>query len=381
MNSKSIIISIAVSILLTSTAYAQTRDELFKEKYIKSTARKVCDWQLANLHTKTATSSGGTEAVPEKGWIRGVFYIGVMAAYRITQDKKYLEKAMLWGGKNDWQLGPRTKHADDQVVGQTYADLFLIKKDTSMVGDLINTFDNMIANPTPGKVLGWSKNKNWSWCDALFMAPPAMAKIADATSDPKYNYLMNTMWWETYEHLYSKTDSLFYRDDRYKIHGDKTGPLTANGQKIFWGRGNGWVLAGLARTIEALPLDYPTRPAFEKVFIEMAIKIASLQGEDGLWRSSLLDSEEFPAPETSSSGFFCFALAWGINHKLLNKETFLPVVESAWSGLNWALQSNGKLGYVQQVGHDPRKVGKDDSMEYGSAAYLLASEQVLILLR
>jgi rhamnogalacturonyl hydrolase YesR len=113
----------------------------------------------------------------------------------------------------------------------------------------------------------------------------------------------------------------------------------------------------------------------------MASKIASLQQDDGLWRSSLYDPNQYPSPETSSSGFFCYALAWGINEGYLDKEHYLPVVKKAWEGLNNAMHDTGKLGYVQQVGHDPRSVSKDDSMEYGTAAYILAAEQVLKLIQ
>jgi rhamnogalacturonyl hydrolase YesR len=111
----------------------------------------------------------------------------------------------------------------------------------------------------------------------------------------------------------------------------------------------------------------------------MAAKLITLQQKEGLWRASLLDPKDFPDPETSSSGFFCYALAWGINNHLLDRETYLPHVRKAWEGLNWALQDNGKLGWVQQVGHDPRDVSKDDSMEYGTAAFLLAGKEMLEL--
>jgi rhamnogalacturonyl hydrolase YesR len=115
--------------------------------------------------------------------------------------------------------------------------------------------------------------------------------------------------------------------------------------------------------------------------MEMASKIASLQQEDGLWRSSLYDPEQYKTPETSSSGFFCYALAWGINEGYLEKDQYLPVVKKSWQGLNGAMDESGKLGYVQQVGSDPRSVSKDDTMEYGAAAFLLAGEQVLKLVR
>jgi unsaturated rhamnogalacturonyl hydrolase len=380
MNQKLIVIT-SVLVFVFNNGFSQTQKDIFSEDYIKSTVQKACDWQFNNLYTETRISSGKMEDVPETGWIRGVFYTSVMAAYRVTEQERYLDSACIWGEGNRWQLGERKKHADDQVVAQTYADLYQLYQHSYMIEPTQQTFKNMIETPEPGPIVGWSKNKNWSWCDALYMAPPAMAKISVMTHNPSYLYLMNSMWWETYLHLYSKEDSLFYRDDRFVIKPDGSGRRTESGKKVFWGRGNGWVFAGLAKLLTWLPEGYTTRPAFEKVYLEMASKIASLQQEDGLWRSSLYDPNQYPSPETSSSGFFCYALAWGINEGLLDKEKYLPIVKKAWKGLSNAMHESGKLGYVQQVGHDPRSVSKDDSMEYGTAAYILAAEQILKLIR
>ena len=320
---KSVIILMLVC-CITSATFSQSAKDFFNKEYIENTMKKATAWQLENLFLETPLSDGGTEPVPETGWIRGVFYTGMMATYRATGDDTFLKTALHWGEKNNWEFGPRTKHADDQVAGQTYAGLFFHYKDEKMIKTMQETFDYMLATPEPGEVVGWSKNKNWMWCDALYMAPPAMAKLAKATGDPKYLYLMNTMWWECYHLLYSEEDNLFYRDDRYVPKPDGSERRTKSGKKVFWGRGNGWVIAGLAQLIPWLPEDYPSKSAFVSVYSEMAQKIASLQQEDGLWRSSLYDVEEYPIKENSSSGFFCFALAWGINEGYLTKINSFP---------------------------------------------------------
>src|SRR5690606_39956071 len=81
----------------------------------------------------------------------------------------------------------------------------------------------------------------WSWCDALFMAPPAFAKYYRLTGDEKYLDYLTEHWWKTSEYLYAQPENLFYRDDRFF---DAKSP---NGTKVFWSRGNGWVLAAIAR--------------------------------------------------------------------------------------------------------------------------------------
>ena len=58
---------------------------------------------------------------------------------------------------------------------------------------------------------------------------------------------MDNEYRATYEYLFDKEENLFYRDWHY------FGKKEANGKKVFWGRGNAWVLAGLAEVLQELP--------------------------------------------------------------------------------------------------------------------------------
>jgi len=331
--------------------------------------RKVCDWQLANL-PDTALIVGRIEPIRNTDWIRAAFFTGVMATYETTGERKYLDAALEWAQGNQWKPGPRPRSADDQCVGQTYAELFFIKKDPEMIAPIRASFDAMMADPKPGR-------EDWWWCDSLFMAPPALARLSVATGEEKYLDYMNSMWWDTTEFLYDAQDHLYFRDYRYKQQEDGTWfRRSPNDKKIFWSRGNGWVMGGTVRVLQYMPKDYPDRSKYVALFREMAGKVATLQCEHGLWSSSLLDAEAYPGRETSGSGFFCYALAWGINQGILDRDEYLPVVEKAWKGLVNAVDESGRLGWVQLVGKDPKTVRQDDTMEYGSGALLLAGSEV-----
>jgi len=161
---------------------------------------------------------------------------------------------------------------------------------------------------------------------------------------------------------------------------DGSGRLEANGEKIFWSRGNGWVMGGLVRILQELPKNYPAREFYESLFKEMSSRIVDLQQEDGLWRASLLDPASYPGGEVSGSGFFCYALAWGINNKLLDRKTYLPFVKKAWIALNKCVDTEGRVGWVQPIGADPRKNFDENSWEvYGTGAFLLAGSEVIKL--
>lgn len=358
-----------------------TKKQIFRRDEILSVMKHVCDWQLANLKDSTINRSDTDrkEFIRSNGWIRAAFYSGVMATYYATEEKKYLDSVMNWVKRNNYLPGPSPRHADDQAVAQVYAELFMLNKDTLLLKAIMKNYDLMISDPLRGPVAGWSKSQNWAWCDALFMAPPGMARVAHITGNSKYYDLLNVMWWDTYDYLYDKTEHLFYRDANYIQGLNGIQPRTPAGRKIFWARGNGWVMAGLARTLQYLPKDFPDRARYESLFREMAGEVIKYQGKDGMWRSGLNEPDWYPEKESSSTGMFCFSLAYGINNNLLNSNDYLPVVIKAWKGLTGCVENNGKLGYVQVTGHDPRKVYRFDNVEYGAGAFLLAGNEILKL--
>jgi len=325
---------------------------------IRTAMSRVFAWQVANpvdLNLKNNNL-----------WARAAFYTGIMSAYRATGDKRYLEQAVKWASERHWKLGDRPRHADDQALGQTYLELYLLEKDPEKIASTKATLDAMIADPKPGR-------EDWWWCDALFMAPPVLARLYTATKDEKYVKFLDTMWWDTTDFLFDPTENLYYRDKNY------IGKPNAHGKKVFWARGNGWVMAGTVRVLQHLPKNDPSRKRYIELLQKMAAAVSKVQGADGLWRPSLLDPLEAPVPETSSSGFFCYALLWGINNGYLDRKTYEPAVKKAWAGLNTAVHEDGKLGWVQPIGAAPASVTFDMNQEYGSGAFLLAGSELLKL--
>ncbi|TPW88722.1 glycoside hydrolase family 105 protein, partial [Proteus mirabilis] len=151
----------------------------------------------------------------------------------------------------------------------------------------------------------------------------------------------------------------------------------ANGEKVFWSRGIGWVLASIPRILQYMPDDYHERDRYITLFKQLARSILDYQHEDGFWRTSLLDPDNFPAPESSATALFCYGLAWGINQGELNKEEYFPALHRAWSALQSCIHDNGMIGWVQLPAFNPREVKFEHNMDYGAGAYLLAGSEVL----
>ena len=196
-------------------------------------------------------------------------------------------------------------------------------------------------------------------------------------------------WFITTDYLWDSKENLIYRDDRY------FNLKTSSEKKIFWSRGNGWVYAGLVHMLEIIPKDHPKRPDFIKQFKGMSEKLLDLQerSSDGLWRSNLLDpgifaylnknedklieTEKIDIPENSGSSFFCYGFAWGINNGILDKNLFMNPMRSAWKMLKSHVNDEGRLGFIQPVGKDPKPYDKNSWQEFGTGAFLLAASEYI----
>ncbi|MBI9017283.1 MAG: glycoside hydrolase family 88 protein [Phycisphaerae bacterium] len=335
---------------------------------IAQTVSKVCKWMLDN---RTETAGGKRH---DTNWTVGAWYSGVYAAYDLTKNPEFLKPLMAMETTTQWKVGRSPLFADDQCIAQTYLDLYMnVKKDPAMIANTQKVLDSMMAKPVDGDMTHHMQvcyKGEWSWCDSLYMGPAVWSKLAQATGEQKYLDFMDKKWWKTYDFLFDKDESLYYRDAAY------FNKREANGAKVFWSRGNGWVMGGLARVIESMPQDYPSRPRYIELYKEMAARIVSIQQEDGLWHSSLLDPASYPQKETSGSGFYCYALAWGVNNGILDKEQYLPAVDKAWNALLSCVTEEGKLTSVQPIGADPRKFDPDSTEVYGVGAFLLTGHEM-----
>lgn len=322
--------------------------------------RRVADWQMTALSSNAAPI-----------WDNAPFFAGLVEAYKATGDVRYRDYARAWSVHAAWAPNGSlyTQNADDIACEQTYADLYLLAPDDSvryMVDKAFQNLDSLKKLNTTGRQLWW-------WCDALFMAPPGVARLASIQQDTSDFGFLHRMYFDTRAFLYDSTEHLYFRDAAF-IYPKK---VSSHGNKIFWSRGNGWVIGGLARTIPFLSDADPRKPDYVSLFLEISAAVRSRQQTDGLWRAGLDDAAEFPGPETSGSAFFTFALAWGVNRGLLPVQEYAPVVARGWAALNRCVDANGKLGWVQEVGFQPGPADSLASRPFGTGPFLMAGCEIM----
>jgi rhamnogalacturonyl hydrolase YesR len=336
--------------------------------------RQVAAWQLAHMDRFDYVHPHPKTADP-RGWVQGAFYIGLAAFADRSGDADLIQAIRAHGAQQGWNLGARPLHADDHVIGQVWLWAYRQDHDPARIAPLRTRFDAILAAPPQADLTFIDGTEDqpcqvrWCWSDALFMGPAAWTGLSQATGDPRYAAYGDQAFWATTDYLFDRREGLFYRDSRYFDRRDD------RGRKVFWSRGNGWVYAGIVNILKTLPADHPSRPRYEALFRQMSDTLVTLQKSDGCWAPSLLAPEHAP-PETSGTGFFVYGLAYGLNHGLLKGAKYKAAVAKGWSALAEAVQPDGKLGWVQQIGYAPDHVEPGDTQLYGVGAFLLAASEV-----
>lgn len=313
-------------------------------------------------------------------WDNAAYHTGNMEAYFLTGNDAYREYSEKWAEHNQWKGAKSNDRAnwkysygesddyvlfgDWQICFQTYADLYNILPDDKRIRRAREVMEYEMSTP---------KHDYWWWADGLYMVMPVMTKLHKITGNKQY--LDKLYEYITYSDsiMFDPEENLYYRDGKYVYPKHKS----ANGKKDFWARGDGWVLAGLAKVLKDLPAEYEHRKFFEDRYRNMADAVVNSQRPEGYWSRSMLDEEHAPGYETSGTAFFTYGLLWGINNGYLNDPKYLDAAQKGWNYLkNVALQKDGRVGYVQPIGEKAipgQVVDSKSTANFGVGAFLLAA--------
>lgn len=277
---------------------------------------------------------------PEHGrsfWDNAAYHTGNMEAYFLTDKPEYLEYSKGWAEHNEWKGAKSDNKAnwkysygesndyvlfgDYQICFQTYADLYNLEPDTNKIARAREVMEYQMSTPN---------NDYWWWADGLYMVMPVMTKLYNITKNPLYLEKLHEYLAYADSIMYDAEAGLYYRDGKYVYPKHKS----VNGKKDFWARGDGWVLAGLAKVLKDLPETDKYRPEYADRFCTLAKSVAACQQPEGYWTRSMLDPQHAPGPETSGTAFFAYGLQWGINNGFLDSRQYQPVVDKAWKYLS-----------------------------------------------
>jgi unsaturated rhamnogalacturonyl hydrolase len=228
----------------------------------------------------------------------------------------------LFAGESN--LVPPVNHVDNSVFGALPLELYRQTGQTRYRVLGLAFADGQWDRPTPEGLT----NQTRFWIDDMYMITALQVQAYRATGATAYlDHAASEM--VVYLERLQRPNGLFYH---------------APDAPFFWGRGNGWMAAGMTELLRALPETHPLRPRILAGYRQMMAQLLALQASDGMWHQ-LLDHPE-AWPETSCTGMFTFAFVTGVKNDWLDAATYGPAARRAWLALITYLEPNGDLREV-----------------------------------
>jgi len=258
----------------------------------------------------------------------GTWY-GALTFAQLTNDTSLRDRLikrfdpLLPGGAETKLIGPR-KHVDDEIFGAVPLEIAILNKDPKYLEYGKHFADQQWENPQPD---GLSAETRY-WIDDMYMLTILQLQAYRATGDKKY-LDRDALEMASYLDKLQQPNGLFFH---------------APDVPFFWGRGDGWVAAGMAEILRDLPANHPQRARIMQGYKLMMSALLKYQGKDGMWRQ-LIDHEE-AWPESSSSAMFTFAMITGVKNGWLDAPTYGPAARKGWIAVTGYIDQNGDVTSV-----------------------------------
>ena len=254
-------------------------------------------------------------------------WYGALTFAQLTQDTDLTQRlikrfAPLFGEKAS--LIPKPNHVDNTVFGTVPLEIYIETKDPKYLELGKSIADAQWQDPTADGLTSQTRY----WIDDMYMITAVEVQAYRATGDRKYlDRAAHEM--SVYLDKLQQPNGLFYH---------------APDVPFFWGRGNGWVAAGMTELLRSMPQDHPERTHILNSYRKMLATLLKYQNQDGTW-NQLVDHPE-AWPETSSTGMFTFAMITGVKNGWLDEKTYAPAARKAWLGLVHYIDAKGDISNV-----------------------------------
>lgn len=258
----------------------------------------------------------------------GTWY-GALTFAQLTHDTDLRDRLIkkfepLYPGGAEDALIPKRDHVDDSIFGIVPLEIAIQTKDKKALDYGLSYADRQWENPLPD---GLSHETRY-WIDDMYMLTILQLEAYRATGDKKY-LDRDAKEMVAYLDKLQQPNGLFYH---------------APDVPFFWGRGDGWVAAGMTEMLRTLPADHPDRARIMKSYKLMMSALLKYQAKDGMWRQ-LIDHDE-AWEESSSTGMFAFALITGVKNGWLDAATYGPAARRGWIALTGFIDQNSDVTNV-----------------------------------
>jgi unsaturated rhamnogalacturonyl hydrolase len=216
------------------------------------------------------------------------------------------------------------KHVDANVYGILPLELYRQTGNEIFKKQGIWLADQQWENPLENGL----SNQTRFWIDDVWMIGSLQTQAFRITRDSIY-LERAALELETYIKRLQQPNGLFFHGPEFHF---------------YWGRGNGWVAAGLAELLSELPETNPHYPIILEGYQKMMKALLKYQALDGMWRQ-LID-QEIAWKETSSTAMFGYAMTLGVKSGILKGSAYTKSYRKAWLALTGYLGEDGKISEV-----------------------------------
>lgn len=248
------------------------------------------------------------------------------------------------GGKAD--KAPKARHVDFAVFGALPLEVYMLTGDENAKKAGLAYADDQWALPRADDLADFPKGlaghyvpadrqrrlladgysgQTRLWIDDMYMINVLQTQAYRATKDLKY--------------LRRAAKEMCYYLDRLQ---QENGLFHhARGVPFFWGRGNGWMAAGMPMILQYLPKDDPHYARILDGYRRMMATLGVHQRKDGMWPQLVDDPESWS--ETSGTAMFAYAFLSGVRNGWLDRDLYLPRALKAWQALLRRIDPLGNL--------------------------------------
>jgi rhamnogalacturonyl hydrolase YesR len=204
------------------------------------------------------------------------------------------------------------RHVDHNIFGIVPVELYIRTKDPKYLVLGKKLADQQWENPRPDGLSGETR----FWIDDAYMITILQLQAYRATGDKVY-LDRAALEMAAYLDKLQKPNGLFYHGPEFPF---------------YWGRGNGWVAAGMSELLTDLPKNHPQRARIMEGYLKMMASLLKYQDADGVWHQLIDHPESYQ--ESSATAMFTYAMITGVKKGWLKDEAYAQAARKGWIGLN-----------------------------------------------
>ena len=256
----------------------------------------------------------------------------------------------------------RPYHVDDTIFGSIAFEIYLQNRNLTYLTEGLRYADTQWTPPCEGTLTErhaapaevqwdyWKRGytpQTRLWIDDMYMINAIQTQAFRATGDRRYVDR-------------AAKEMCLYLDEIQLKDGPARGLFYhAPDVKYVWGRGDGWMAAGMPLVLKYLPADSACRERILEGYRLMMAALLRYQRADGMWCQIVnLPDEPSNWAECSCTAMFAYAFIEGVNHGWLDRDVYGPAARKAYLALVDRLDENANVPDVCCG------TGKKDDLQY-----------------